>query len=268
MSTIAVAPELTAHVERFLSELESSLPGLVERVHLTGSGIGDDWRDWTSDIDLVFVVTRAPASADLDVIELLHAATTDGHVVDGLYVTDAQLRSGPDRLASAPQVIDAVLHRDASLDQNWVTWLEIERGVQARFSAGHALEWTPSGIRFRDTARHAASYCRRNLHDYWAKLAEETRENLSFRHDDDFVGRDALVWLALGPPRLVATIETGRVISKTDAASFAAHRWIEHARILSRAADVRAGADDVFTKRDALEVLDLVHKCVVAGTRG
>ncbi|MGN7799112.1 aminoglycoside adenylyltransferase domain-containing protein [Leifsonia sp. 22587] len=68
--------------------------------------------------------------------------------------------------------------------------------------------------------------------------------------------------MALGPIRLVATIETGDVLSKTAAAAFAAERWPEHAELLERVVRDRAGERQEFTAADGREALTLLRKCV------
>jgi hypothetical protein len=76
------------------------------------------------------------------------------------------------------------------------------------------------------------------------------------------VRSETVRWIALGPIRLVATIETGDVLSKTDAAAFAAERWPEHAALLDRAVRDRAGERQTFTVVDARQAVQLLRACV------
>lgn len=51
--------------------------------------------------------------------------------------------------------------------------------------------------------------------------------------------------MALGPARLVATIETEKIVSKSAVAAYAAARWPEHTELLHRADVSRSGASAV-----------------------
>lgn len=96
--------------------------------------------------------------------------------------------------------------------------------------------------------------------------ASDTAARLAARSDDDTVPAEAIEWLALGAQRLVVTIETGRVVSKSAAAEFAAQRWPEYAELLTRVLASRRGeaqpcAAQPFTVRDARRAAALVLDC-------
>lgn len=261
--------ELTERVRHFVARVEEPSPGLLVAVHLTGSGAAGDWRH-DSDIDLVFETSRAVTDADAAALLGLHASTAGGHCVDGIYLTAAQIASGPDAIRSAPQVVSAEfeLHRtDGQL--TWVTWLEMRQGQTARVESGRLGPWTarsPGLEGDSDASERARAASRENLRSYWLPYATDTAERLTARSDDEAVPAEAIEWLALGAQRLVVTIETGRAVSKSEAAEFAARRWPEYAELLTRVLASRRGANAQFTVSDARLSVALVLDCVtVAG---
>ena len=257
--------ELTERVHEFVAGVDDLIPGLLDAVHLTGSGASGDWQN-DSDIDLVFETSRAVTDADARVLLGLHAATAAGHSVDGIYLTAAQIASGPDDIRSAPQVVSGdfgMARPDGQL--TWVTWLEMRHGPAALVSAGRLGSWTahPPGLEGRSgVSERARAAGRDNLRSYWLPYASDTGERLAARSDDDAVPAEAIEWLALGAQRLVVTIETGRVASKSEAAEFAAERWPEYADLLARVLASRRGDNQPFTVRDARLAVALVLDCV------
>jgi hypothetical protein len=79
--------------------------------------------------------------------------------------------------------------------------------------------------------------------------------------------RTDMMWITLGPPRLVATIEQGRILSKTQAGEFAAKKWPEYAELIGRVLTSRATGDGSFSRTDARQALALLRRCAEHGTR-
>lgn len=256
---------LTERVREFVAGVDEAIPGLLDAVHLTGSGASGDWQH-DSDIDLVFETSRPVGAADTAALLRLHASTATGHCVDGIYLTSAQLAAGPDAVASAPQVVSAEFELDKPGGQlTWVTWLEMRLGPTARVASGRLEPWT-AGWASLDPAsslsRRAMEASRDNLRSYWLPYAGNTTERLAGRPDDDAVPAEAIEWLALGAQRLVVTMETAAIVSKSEAARFAARRWPEYAELLTRVLASRRGETRQFTVRDAHLSVALVLACV------
>jgi len=112
------------------------------------------------------------------------------------------------------------------------------------------------------------AFSRQNLSDYWAPLGLETIEQLAGRSAAATVNAAAVRWIALGPARLVATIERGQILSKTEAARFASRKWPEFGGLLSRTVASRAGEDVAFTVADARRAIALLQRCVEAADGG
>ncbi|ANG86087.1 hypothetical protein A8L33_12490 [Microbacterium aurantiacum] len=242
------------------------LPGLLSAVILTGSATLDDWRPGISDVDLVLITARPVASADWAALADMHAATKTGTVIDGVYLTESQLVAGPDEVDAAPQVVGEELTAEARGGElTCVTWLQLQRGIEGTISDDGVLRWVPCSRRFPAALDDAKAFSRSNLTEYWAPLAAQARERLAGRSKTATIDADTLQWIALGPARLVATLERDSIISKTEAASFASGRWPEFTDLLLRAAASRAGEEVEFTVSDAWFALELLERCVTAG---
>jgi hypothetical protein len=259
----ALAPEQIAW--RFVHEHRQRLPDLLQRVIIVGSAALGDWKQGRSDVDLVMVVDRRLAMEDLTVAARLHAETKSSRPVDGIYLTEQQLIDGPEVVLTAPQVVDGqptAEQRGGEL--SWVTWREVELGIETEVAADGGASWAPSDRRYPEALEGARRFSRDNLTRYWAPLGVESRTRLTALPADAEVTPRTVEWIALGPARLLATIETGAIISKSGAAEFAAVRWPEYADVVGRASSSRAGADVVFTATDAAGALDLLDRCVAA----
>jgi len=251
----AVADALT----QFLLEQRRLAPGLVSRAVVTGSAAAGDWHPGISDIDVVFVVTRDPVD-DLPALAELHASS-DPHI-DGVYLTESEIARGPDVVQTAPQVVEGVLVSSlAGAQVSWITWRELETGVQGVVDGGDVI-WSPVSDRHPGAAEGVVAFSRANLLDYWQRIGDGLEAELADRPDDAPLRPETVRWVALGPIRLVATIETGEVLTKTAAADYAAERWPEHADLLRRAVRDRTGDRQRFTVRDGREALALLRACV------
>lgn len=182
-------------------------PGALRSIVLTGSAVAGDWIPGRSDIDVVFVLDRHLSSQELARVAELHAATIPQGPIDGLYLTGRELRMGPTGLRVAPQVVNGVLAaRQRGGQLTWVTWREIEEGVEARIDLdGRVGAWTPSRRRFPGADAGARAHSRSNLHHYWTPLAANTRNRLATQRDAQSVNAAAVQWIVLGPGRLVTS---------------------------------------------------------------
>ncbi|WP_431220519.1 aminoglycoside adenylyltransferase domain-containing protein [Leifsonia xyli] len=233
----------------------------MSRAVVTGSAAAGDWHPGVSDIDVVFVVTRDPVD-DLPALAELHAAS-DPHI-DGVYLTESEIARGPDVIETAPQVVEGVLVSQlAGAQLSWLTWRELESGVQGVVDGGDVI-WTPVSDRHPRAAEGVVEFSRENLRGYWQDVGDGVERELSERPDDGPVRAETVRWVAFGPIRMAATLETGEVLSKTAAASFAAERWPEHADLLDRVVRDRAGERQEFTAQDGREAVALLRKCVAA----
>ncbi|PSL39285.1 uncharacterized protein DUF4111 [Labedella gwakjiensis] len=248
-----------------MREHRQAAPGLLEGLIVTGSAIAGDWWPGTSDVDLVLVVSRVPTPTELEACAALHSRSIADGPIDGIYVTREQIEEGPDRLGSAVQVVEGILDPDATGGQiSWVTWREIESGWEAVAGDDGVGEWAWSSWRFPQADDGARAFSRANLSTYWEHLGRQARLSIADRPAGDPVDARTVRWIALGPARLVATMETGEILSKSAAAGFASERWPRYRDLLARVVSSRHGGDDTFTVADAASALDLLDDCVAA----
>lgn len=259
----ALAPEQIAG--RFVREHRQRLPDLLQRVIIVGSAALGDWKPGRSDVDLVMVVDRRLTSAELTIAAQVHAQTKQSRPVDGIYLTEQQLIDGPEVVLTAPQVVDGQLTAEQlGGELTWVTWREIELGIESEVTVDGVTSWARSERRYPHALEGARRFSRENLSSYWMPLGVESRTRLDALAPEADVNARTVEWIALGPARLLATIETGAIISKSRAAEFASARWPEYADVLTRAAASRDGADVTFAAADAAMALDLLDRCVAA----
>jgi hypothetical protein len=263
-------------VEGFSRHLYDVRPGLVETVYVTGSALTDDWQPLHSDIDVVLVVSRPVSVDDERALSELHAETArddaqHGNPIDGLYLTPAQLAAGPDGIETAPQVVDALFVLDKPKGQlNWVTWLELAASPVGRIdSESGEMSWSAPLGATPEVIAKAADYSRLNLATYWAGVADQIAAWLAgpeAPHDEGaLVPEEPVVWGVLGAPRLLATIEYGTVLSKSQSGEFALERWPAYTDLIRRCQRSRAGLSEVFTVADVRRSLDLLREVVGAG---
>ncbi|GAA4668187.1 nucleotidyltransferase domain-containing protein [Frondihabitans cladoniiphilus] len=259
-------PEPVARrLDSFARDHRRIAPDALTRLLVTGSAIAGDWWPGTSDIDVVFVVDRPLTETELDTLRILHAETIPDGPIDGIYLTEEQLAGPPDDLGAAIQVVEGKLTPDLPGSQlTWITWREMETGVETEVTDTGIHAWSASRRRWRGSVEGSQGFSRQNLLDYWAPLGSSAREQLKARQDDVPVAASSVVWLALGPPRLLVTITTGEIVSKSAAATFAANRWPEFSDLLLRAVASRAGDQITFTAGDARSAVALLEKCVAA----
>ncbi|TBN56760.1 nucleotidyltransferase domain-containing protein [Glaciihabitans arcticus] len=254
-------------IETFVSALLARFPGLVESVYVTGSAATDDWHEARSDIDLVIVTWRPILERDVAALVALHAATKATTPVDALYLTVDQLADGPDSVPSAPQVVDGEFRLGVAGDQlSWVTWLELGGAPRAEIAQSGLGPWSPAPEADARTARRAAEFSAANLVSYWRPLGRNARKRALFTRGSAPVSAAAVAWVVLGPPRLVVTIEQGRIVSKAEAGLFAISEFPEYAALISRVIDWRRTGEGSFTAADAREATRLLAACVKRGS--
>jgi len=256
-----VSPPTTpaALAARHAALLDEHLPGVVVGLYLVGSVALGDHRPGRSDVDTVTVVRRGLGPADAAALVAVHRALAPeavGTAYDTTYVPLPWLAAAPAREPVTPFSLDGVLHLDEPAFQvNPVTWVELAGSTTVTGPA-------PSELGIADVREPLRRWTTDNLLSYWAPSAARVREVLSARPPDQEAAAGAVVWHVLGPPRLHATLTTGRVVSKTEAGNHAAATWPQHAALCRRSQAWRAGEDVRFSSVDGFEAADLVDAVV------
>ena len=257
------APLDLAH--RHAELLQQHLGGCCVGLYLTGSVALGDYRAGTSDVDAVAVLDRElDLDVDGDALRLVHRelmAGDDEPPYDCTYIPQAWLRHQPAAGTKTPFSLDGELHFGAEAFMvSPPTWLELRQSVRVHGPESGTLE-------IADVSGTLRQWTLDNLHDYWAVTAARARHDLGGRPPDQPAAAAGVLWLALGAPRLHATLATGRIISKTEAGSYAAARWPLFAALLARCVQARAGAAQAFTTDDGLAACDLVDVVVADAAR-
>ncbi len=207
---------------RHVELLEKHLDGCLVGLYLTGSMALGDYRDGLSDVDAAAVLDRElDLDRDGEALRLVHrelATGDDGPHYDCTYLPHAWLRHQPAAGVNTPVSLDGELRLgEEAFMVSPPTWVELSRSVRVSGPEPRAL----GIVEVSGTLRQ---WTLDNLHGYWAVTAARARQDLSTRPPDQAVAGEGVLWLALGAPRLHATLATGRIISKTEAGSYAAAR--------------------------------------------
>lgn len=249
--TFDLPAEATAALEEYLTALDSALGSRVRGVYLVGSAALGDWRPRRSDLDILVVTGDALGEGGLAALEELHAVVSGRPYRDAIYIPAAEVgtRAGD---VVFPAAVDGFFHRHRHRPEP-VLWATLHRhGLTVRGPEASALGAEPDPGWLR-------SWNRNNLESYWRPWAGNGRRGLAQQAPTRPLNPDHVVWAALGPGRLHATITTGDIISKTAAAAYTARLFPQSARLLERAKAHRLGDDGAgFTVADGLLACDLI----------
>jgi len=208
-ANISVFPEIAALLNAYFELLESALPDRITGFYLTGSLALNDYQPGKSDLDFVAVGDFPFTKPELLALETIHAGLAARDLkpeLDGIYVTGLELRNSP-LPVSAPYWLGNHFHESGAFNANPVTW--------------HTLRHHPLAIRGpRHPKIHADGpelrrWCRKNLTDYWSLWIRRAEQNIQGLSAQD------ISWGVTGITRLHATIDTGEIISKSQAAEYA-----------------------------------------------
>ena len=231
-------PNVPAEVEHlaacFLTAADSTVPGLIQGLYLTGSVALGDFRSHCSDVDFVAVSEHRPDRAELNGLAAAHEAVVRRDPTfhfEGTHVKWSDLRAGPAACAPAPFIHEGCFSPSGTFAIDPVTWHELaDHGLPLR---GPPIARVPV---WRDDAALRA-WTLRNWVEYWIPWISQYREGPSALD-----ARPELVcWGVLGVARLHYTVSTGCIVSKTRAGQYALQaferRW---ERIVSEALRLRA----------------------------
>ncbi len=194
-------------IEALLADLDQTLPDVVSGLHVVGSIALGDYQPGHSDIDVV-VVTRHPlGEADVAAVDSVHQRDrrNAGGPIQASYLTTSSLATKADPLVPSVSHNDGTTAYGTDFEVNPVTWRSLVRHAVA-------VRGTATSVWMRDPSDgEVAVFCRTNLAEYWRPMAE------TMLHEPRDVEGSMLEWMGLGPARLIHTIETGDIISKTEA---------------------------------------------------
>ncbi len=260
MSTVdivgdGVPADVAGRIDRYLSDVDSAVSGLVTGAYLTGSAVLGDFRPGRSDIDLVLVTDRPLAALDSEPLTAVHAAQPTQPYLDGVYLPRPWLAGVPAG-AGTGLVVDGVFSPAVPDAISPVDLLTLAR--YARAVRGPA----PSTLDIVVSVESLRGYNLANLRDYWQGEADRTRARLAGRAHDGEVPAYPVAWLVLGAARLHHTLGSGDIVSKSAAGYHVEVTFPGYADLARRAVAWRHGEPVAFTVADGLAAADLVDTVV------
>lgn len=228
-------------VDRFLGLMRSEGAPALRGLYLVGSvGLGD-FRPGRSDIDFVALLDAAPDEAQTQALARVHAALAGagGPHFDGLYLPIEALRRPPQPGALLPFSVEGQLRSgEPCREANPVLWRCLARHSRPILGA------TPAALNIADDDERLRAYCLANLDAYWRPWIAQVEAALARKAADATCDATALEWGVLGVSRILCTLATGHVVSKTEAGRRApsllpeAHHAVVDAALAARFGDV------------------------------
>ena len=240
------AREVAAHLTR----LDRALPDLVVGLHVVGSATLGDYRPGASDLDLCVELAR-----EVDDDELALAGRGAGFLADTVYVPAGALDGRHPRLSDVPWAHAVPAHGSIAEVLTPVLQLQLARYSATVRGAAPLIRADPAAAREHWRSVDAG---------YWRGEIEELGRRLDEWDDGAPVPTFRLVWLATGVARLWHNMNTGEIISKTQAGRLAASRWPDLAEPLLDIVAVRTGAGAELTARHAHAIRTLAHRALPA----
>lgn len=260
------AAEIELATRNLLALVERHMPKLLTSLTLVGSAVDGDYQPGRSDLDFVAVLREPPTDADIDGLTVLHRLYSSDPtlpVLGGIWITEDELRSGPDTPGIGPTSDQGTLLAAAVGNRNPVTWITLRD-----------MGRTILGALDRDTIwydrERLRQWVRGNVDGYWRdRWLADARRPWSGR-GLELLRASGVVWGVLGISRLHFTLATGGIASKSGAGAHARGafdaRWhpiIDEAMRLRRGERGNYG-NPFARRRTALEfvamVIETIHR--------
>ena len=213
--------------------IDRSAPGLLSSLHLVGSAALDDWWPGQSDLDILGILSRRPTPREQAL--LAGALTGSPYRIEAEWLVGADLIVAPDIFSMAVALRTLALH-------------------------GQTLRGEKPRDIWDDPPKFVAMLCE-NLDTYWARWLAQSRRTISPPGFAMLSGW-APTWGVLGVARIIYTLQTGDIISKSAAGRWARTAFPTHARVISECLRLRTGygpntyLEPFSRKRDALAAMD------------
>jgi hypothetical protein len=213
---------------RYLTAFDAQHPGLLTGLYLVGSIALDDFHPLESDVDFL-ALTRRPV--DLADVAEVHANFSGNRpFFDGLYVTEAELRTLPGPTLRGVTVINGKPSAHSGDERHPVTWLTLARHGLAVRGPAPDPSWIAADL------AAAQAHSRGNLDSYWRGWIASRRALPAAT-----LSVDDIAWSVLGISRLHALIVEGLILSKTGAGHYALSAFPQHRSVIETALAIRFG---------------------------
>jgi hypothetical protein len=238
LSTARLPVSVTRVVEAYLNLLGRSREDFLRGLYLVGSVALDDYKQGSSDIDFVALVSGSMNVARLAQLERAHVELRllGGPLFDGFYVNRRVLHQAPAAGVKVPYSLGGIFHSDAApSEMNPVTW---------HCLAQHGIAICgpyPAELGIAVDLTMLRRFLTTNLQGYWSKWAADCESALARTVLKEDAVAAELAWGVLGTSRIACTLATARIVSKTEAGRWALatyssewHRAIQDALAVRR----------------------------------
>lgn len=203
----------------WINTIDEVAPDILEGVYLVGSIALEDWQPHSSDIDII-AITAEPADDEVSgTLLAAHAVFMErmpDSRVDGPFLAWGDLTLAPVGV-TRPWTLDGVFHHDAEcFEINPVTWYTLAAyGVSLRGPQ-------PLMLQIPLDADERQRFVRDNANSYWAGVLADLRGAIGELAPGATLPSSVPEWCLLGATRMLYTVTTGDVASKSAAGSWAA----------------------------------------------
>lgn len=246
----------------FLAIHDREAPGAIEALYVVGSLALGDWHGGpndlgnsdldVSDLDIVAVLAEPPDTEVTGQLATAFAMTAEAIApisLDGPYVSWGDLVV-PSMAVSRPWTIDGVWHVDGDCFQlNPVTWRALSRySITARGP-------DPSTIGIYDDDNDLREFLVGNLGGYWSEVQRELVGAIGeMTASEATLPANVIEWSVLGVARIHVTLETGEIVSKTEAGTRLLSRLDgDQRRGVEIALDCRNGSRRTVSRSEAVD---------------
>jgi hypothetical protein len=252
-------------VERYRGELDAAGVDIVQGLYLVGSVALGDYQEQSSGVDFIAVTSGPMTPALAEMLARIHARLRTGKRpgFDGVYLERDRLCRLPGPGEIADYAHDGTFHTaHPCADVNPATFQCLAQSGIVVFGPAVAdleIATDVAGLR-RFEMDH--------LHGYWARWVARSDAALQRMDHDANIEAAPLGWGVLGLLRVGYTIETGRIVSKTDAGRWALGRYpLKFRNVIEEALAVRRGEAPMLTRARVGITIDFMRAVLAAYPR-
>jgi hypothetical protein len=216
--------------QSLLDAVDEAQPDLVAGFHLVGSVAYGDYKAGKSDVDFVAVLDRELDESDVDILRQAHKSMSTRPPLDGIYTTRQQLRDG-----TTP---DARFHDGVLVARDDYGATPVTRRELA--TIGIPIRGSIDELDIENDTVVLQRWVRENLDTYWTDWVRRA-SGWTPLAIYALLPRGA-EWSVLGITRMLYTLETGLLVSKSAAAAWAIERVDDsHHEVLRSVERIRNG---------------------------
>ena len=225
-----IPPEIQTQLDDFLTQVNTTLPGLLNGFYLYGSIALEAFHPQKSDIDFLAIINRPCTETDIRQLADIHQIIATHYPVNpmaGCYVQKTVTGTIPVEVDTCPSYFDGAMHPLEPHDINLVTWWILKNhGITLQ---GIDIQSFAPDVKWEVLIRAM----RENLNSYWHAWAHHPKRALFLLSDW------GIEWSVLGVLRLYYSFREAGVTSKSGAGEYALlqlpeqwHPLIQHALVL------------------------------------